>query len=220
MSGRPPGRPAVESIAAAALAFLRRYPPFDEMEDEPLRAFAARLATGYYAKGAVILRPEDGEPASFYVVRGGLVRVAPAETYHLPSGAALTLGPGECFSVGALLEHRPVASPYVAAADTFCLQLPAAGFHELLDRSPRFRDFSTRYLASLLRESRRLLTMHQASLAAEQQAMGRTLRSLIQRAPVRCAPGATVGDALRAMKDAGVGSIVVVAADGAPAGIF
>lgn len=214
------GNPAAESLAAAALAFLRRYPPFDEMEAEPLRALAPRLAVSYHPKGAAILKPEDGEPRFFYIVRSGLVHLAPAETYHLPSGAELTLGPGESFSVAALLERRPVASAYVAAADTFCLQLPAAAFHELLDRSPRFREFSTRYLASLLRESRRLLSMHQASLAAEQQAMGRTLRSLIQRPPVACAPGTTVREALRAMKSAGVGSIVVTAPDGAPTGIF
>jgi CBS domain-containing protein len=62
--------------------------------------------------------------------------------------------------------------------------------------------------------------MHQASLAAEQQAMGRTLRSLIQRPPVTCAADTTVREALRAMKSAGVGSIVVTAPDGAPTGIF
>ncbi|WP_332699997.1 hypothetical protein, partial [Halalkalibacter lacteus] len=82
--------------------------------------------------------------------------------------------PGECFSVGALLEHRPVASPYIAGSDVFCYQLPAADFEPLLERSPRFRAFATRYLGSLLRESRRLLSMHHASLATEQQAMGRT----------------------------------------------
>ena len=212
--------PAAESLVAAALAFLRRYPPFDEMEEQPLRFLAPRLAVGYHPKGAAILRPEDGEPQYFYIVRSGLVSVAPAETYHLSPGADLALGPGEYFSVGALVEHRPVGSAYVAAEDTFCLQLPAADFRELLHRSPRFQEFSTRYLASLLRESRRLLSMHQASLVAEQQAMGRALRSLIHRPAVTCAPGATIGAALRAMKSAEVGSIIVTAADGSPAGIF
>src|SRR6185436_10577730 len=122
-----------------------------------LRFLAARLAVGYYPSGARILAPEHGEPQSFYVIRNGLVQLAPAETYHVPSGVEVTLGPGECFSVGALLEGRPVASAYIAAADTFCYQLPASDFRELLHRSPRFQDFSTRYLASLLRESRRLL---------------------------------------------------------------
>ena len=31
------GNPAVESLATAALVFLRRFPPFDEMEERPLR---------------------------------------------------------------------------------------------------------------------------------------------------------------------------------------
>jgi CBS domain-containing protein len=214
------GNPAVESLAAAALAFLRRYPPFDEMEERPLRYLASHLAVAYHPKGAAILRPEDGEPQYFYIIRSGRVHVTPAETYHLSPGADLALGPGEYFSVGALVEHRPVGSAYTAAEDTFCLQLPAAAFRELLHRSPRFQEFSTRYLAALLRESRRLLSMHRASLAAEQQAMGRALRSLIHRSPVTCLPDATVGEALRTMKSAEVGSIIITAPDGSPAGIF
>ena len=216
-----PGRnPAIEAVAVATRSFLQRHPPFDGMEEDAMRFLTSRLVVGYYPKGSSILQPVDGEPAHFYVVHKGLVHLSPAETYHLPGGVELTLGPGECFSVGALLERRAVASAYVAAEDTFCYQLPAADFHDLLGRSPRFRDFSTRYLASLLRESRRLLGMHHASLATEQQAMGRALRSLIKRPPVACAAETPVGDALREMARAGVGSIVVTAADGSPAGIF
>jgi CBS domain-containing protein len=214
------GNPAVEPAAAAAWTFLRRYFPFDEMEDEPLNYLVSHLAVGYYPKGAGVLKPEDGQPEFFYIVRSGLVHVSPAATYHLPTGADLALGAGECFPVAALLEHRPVASAFVATADTFCFQLPAADFRALLNRSPRFQEFATGYLGSLLRESRRLLKMHHASLAAEQQAMGRALRSLIHRPPVTCSAGATVGEALRTMKDAQVGSIIVTAADGSPAGIF
>jgi CBS domain-containing protein len=208
---------AIESLARAVIAFLTRHPPFDGMEDEALRFLASRLTIGYYAKAATILSPERGEPALFYIVQAGSVALAPAETYH-PRGRG-ALGPGECFSVGALLEHRAVGSPYVAATDVFCYQLPAADFHTLLDRSPRFRDFCTRYLSSLLQESRRLLRMHNASLATEQQAMGRSLRSIVGRPAVTCPPDATIGDALRTMREEGIGSIVVVAPTGEPAGI-
>ena len=209
---------AAESVTRSVLAFLRRYPPFDAMEDDALRFLASRLSVGYHAKGAVIVAPEQGEPRFFHVIQSGSVSLAPAETYH-PQGSG-RLGPGECFSVGALLERRPVASPYVAATDTFCYQLPAADFHALLDRSPRFREFCTRYLGSLLRESRRLLRMHNASLATEQQAMGRSLRTLVARPAVTCPPDATIGAALRTMKDEAIGSIVVSAPGGKPAGIF
>jgi len=218
--GADPALPAVEALTIAVAAFLKRHPPFDEMEEAALRFMASRLAVGYYPKGARILAPEHGEPQSFYIIRNGLVQLAPVETYHLPSGIETTLGPGECFSVGALLERRPVASAYVAAADTFCYQLPASGFHELLHRSPRFMDFSTRYLASLLHESRRLLKMHHASLATEQQALGRTLRSLVGRPAVCCAPDVAIGSALQSMHADRIGSIVIVTGDRVPAGIF
>ena len=43
------GNPAVESLAAAAFAFLRCHPPFDEMEDEPLHS--ARRAPASRRRG-------------------------------------------------------------------------------------------------------------------------------------------------------------------------
>jgi CBS domain-containing protein len=207
-------------LAGAARAFLRRHPPFDAMEEEALTFLSERLALGYYPRGASILSPDDGEPRFLYVIRNGRVELASVEAGDLAVLPVTALGPGECFSVGALLERRATGSHYAAAADTFCYQLNAADFAALLERSARFREFSTRYLASLLRESRRLLRMHHASLTTEQQAMNRTLRSLVQRAPVTCPPDCTLDTALRAMHEERVGSIVITAEDGAPAGIL
>ena len=211
-----PAPPA--SLSGSALAFLRLHPPFDTMEAEALAFLTSRLALGYYPEGATILSPDDGEPRFLYMIRSGrvmLARVAPDEP-----AAVAALGPGECFSVGALLERRPTASRYTAASDTFCYQLTAVDFTGLLERSERFRDFSMRYLASLLRESRRLLRMHQASLSVEQHALNRTLRSLVRRAPVTCRPETTLDSALYIMQRERVGSIVVTSADGTPVGIF
>lgn len=209
---------AVEAVTRPVLAFLRRYPPFGGMEDDALRFLASRVSLGYTRKGSAILAPADGEPGHFYIIQAGSVSLAPAATYHPEPGGRL--GPGECFSVGALLERRPVGSRYEAATDTFCYQLPAADFRALFDRSPRFRAFCTAYLGSLLRESRRLLRMHDASLAAEQQTMGRSLRAIVARPAVTCPPEATIGAALRAMKEEAIGSIVIAAPGGKPEGIF
>ena len=208
---------AAESLAAAALAFLRRYPPFDEMEDEALQFMARRLSLAYYPKGTALFAPGQGKPHHFHLIQRGLVQRADGE----PAGAApiTTLGPGECFPIGALVEGTPGDSTFTAAADTFCYQLPAADFGELLRRSPRFHDFATRRLASLLNVSRRQLAMRAAGSAWEQQAMTRSLRSLIRRAPVCCTPETTIGEALRAMSAARVGSILVVDRGGSLIGI-
>lgn len=210
--------PAAESLTTAALAFLRRYPPFDEMEDDALRFLVTRLSLAYYPKDAVIFAPGQGEPQWFYLIQRGLVQRADAG----PAGAPTltTLRPGESFPIGALLERQPGESGYTAAADTFCYQLPAAAFGELLHLSPRFQDFATRYLAALLRESRRLLAMQAVSLAGEQQAMNRPLRSLVRRPAVCCAPDTPIGEALRTMAAARTGSILVNNPDGSLAGIL
>ncbi len=214
----PLPNPAAESLTAAALDFLRRHPPFDEMEDEALRFLASRLSLAYYPKDTVIFSPGSGEPQWFHLIQRGLVQHA--EASQAGGLAVTTLRPGESFPIGALIEKQPDDSSYIAAADTFCYQLPAADFDELLRRSPRFQDFATRYLASLLRESRRLLAMQAASLAGEQQAMNRPLRSLIKRQPVCCAPDTPIGEALRAMSAARTGSILIAGRDGALAGIL
>ena len=209
-------------LSASTVAFLRRYPPFHDMEGDAgaLQFAAEHMRLGYYPEGAAILSPEDGKPDYLYIVQRGLVQVAPFDPSGSVSRAPLTLGPGECFSVGALLEQRPVTSAYRAAADTFCYQLPAPDFSDLLRRSPRFQSFATGYLASLLRDSRKLLTMQAASHAGEQQAMNRPLRSLVRRPAVTCSASTSIHDALSVMHEAKVGSIVVVGEGGLPEGIF
>ncbi|MCC7484343.1 MAG: CBS domain-containing protein [Burkholderiales bacterium] len=218
MDATPATSAAVEALARAAAEFLRRYPPFDAMEPEALSFIGERLGVSYHAAGARILAPEDGEPQCLNIVKSGLVRLVPEEGGA--AGAEVTLAPGECFSVGALLEGRATGSVYTAAADTFCYRLAAPDFHELLGLSARFREFSTRYLASLLRESRRLNRMHAASRATEEQAMGRALRSIIRHTPITCAPQTPTGEALRLMRDAGIGSILVTRPGGVLAGIL
>jgi len=209
-------------LSASTVAFLRRYPPFHEMgeDSDALRYAAEHMRLGYYPAGQAVLAPEHGIPDYFYIVQRGLVQVAAFNSNDGSARRHLTLGPGECFSMGALLEQRPVTSAYVAMADTFCYQLPAAAFTELMHRSPRFQNFATAYLASLLRDSRKLLKMQSVSSASEQQAMSRPLRSMLRRAPLTCRTESSIHDALRAMHDENVGSIVVVTADGAPTGIF
>ncbi|HET9403929.1 MAG TPA: cyclic nucleotide-binding domain-containing protein, partial [Burkholderiales bacterium] len=99
MKSLPPN-PAAESLAAAALAFLRRYPPFDSMEDEALRFLASRLALAYYPKDAVIFAPGHGKPQHLHLVQRGVVRCEDGSQPGTPSLA--TLQPGECFPVDAL----------------------------------------------------------------------------------------------------------------------
>ncbi len=211
---------AAAALAAAAARFLGLYPPFAQMEAAALQFLAANLDLGYYPKGTVILDPAQAEPQTFYIIQRGTVEVVPFNVTQSGENHAHSLGAGECFSVSALLEKRPVVAPYTAAADTFCYELPADKFPELLNRSPVFRDFATGYLASMLRESRRLIKMNFTSAAGEQQAMSRTLDTLVSRPAVTCAPQTPVGEVLRTMQSRKIGSMLVVDESGRTVGIF
>lgn len=207
-------------LVAGVARFLRQYLPFAQMEQEALEFIAANVDLGYYPAGTVILDPAQAEPRVFYIIQRGSVRVMPFAATQSGDAQPVSISTGECFSVGALLEKRPVMAPYTATTDTFCYEFPATQFPELLNRSPVFREFATRYLTAMLRESRRLIKMNFSAAAGEQQAMSRTLRSLVTRPAITCAPQTPVQEVLRTMQALKIGSMLVVDAVGKPQGIF
>lgn len=208
------------AIADGVIRFLNQYPPFAQMEDAALQFLAAHVVLGYYPKDAVIIDPAQPALQAFRIIQRGAVQVVPFNVAHSDDAHPVNMGPGECFSVSAMLENRPVMAPYIAIADTFCYELPAELFPELLNRSPVFREFTTEFLTSMLRESRRLIKLNFTSATGEHQAMSRTLRSLVTRQPVTCAPQTPLGEVLRTMQGRKIGSMLVVNEGGQPVGIF
>lgn len=197
-------------LIAGTLRLLRGHAPFSRMAEADLEWLARRLELGYHPRDSIIVEPGQGVPTRLHIVQRGTVCHRSNHPGHGDDAQALALGPGECFPVNALLESRPVISPYVAAADTFTYQLPISDFNELLGRSAPLRAFTTGFMASMLEESRRLLRLHHGAIVAEQQTMSRSLHSLVGREPVSCAPTTPIGEVLRTMQSCRIGSMLVV----------
>ena len=186
------------------------------MESEDLRWMAARLRLAYHAPGAVILAPEQGPPGFLHIVKQGAVA---GETPGRPARARWQLTPGECFPLGALLGRRPVSSVYRAQGDTFCYQLEAADFEQLMRSSACFRDYCLRGAASLLADSRRRAQGESAG-EVSRDPLDQPLAGLIRRPPVACGPECSVRVALARMRQERVGSILVTDPAAAVLGIF
>jgi CBS domain-containing protein len=198
---------------ADLIASLRAHAPFDEMEAAALDFLSRHLQLAYHPRGELIVGPDSGAVERLYIVKQGAVRGG--------GGAAdVVLGPGECFPLGALIGRRATAYTYRADADSFCWELAAPRFHELLERSARFRAFSSEHLAQLVERSHRALRAEAAESALDGAGMLAPLKSVLRRSPVSCIEDLTVGEAIRRMHAERVGSIVVVDAAGLPAGIF
>lgn len=208
---------APELLVGASSDFLKRFSPFDRMEADALAFVAQRAVLGFHARGSEVLTPEMGLPRHFYIVQRGKVQArqtAAGET------SSLTLGPGECFPIGALSAQRPSTNAYVALEDSFVYQLAADDFIELMRISPVFHLFCTQYIASLLSQSRQQLQSTFAQRAAEQQTMTTPLGDLIKQAPVWVAPETSTRAALEKMAELRIGCMVVCDDAQQPVGIL
>lgn len=177
-------------------SFLRRFPPFDALDEERLGKIAGSARSVAYPKGSVILR-QSGAPAHhLYVIHEGSVEV-------LADGRLLDLmGEGEVFGQMSIVTGLEPTATIRAREDTACYLLDATLAGEVLG-TPEGVSFVT---MSLRRRIERLAQERaSATLDPGLAAVG----SLIRRAPLTCEPDITVGRAASLMADAGVSSILV-----------
>jgi len=211
---------APNSLILATVDHLARFAPFDSMAREHLIWLAERLKLTYYGKGETVLGPEAGPVKTFYIIKQGVIQGEQDVVRAQDDAAWLELHEGECFPLGALLSKRRVASTYRAGRDTFCFELAAEDFHELLKRSDAFHDFCTRRIANLLEQSKQILQAQYAKSTSDQQSMSSPLASLIRREPVSCAPETPLRQVLETMHKLSIGSMVAVDENRKAVGIF
>ncbi len=211
---------APEMLVGASLNFLRKFSPFNGMEDDALAFLAERLHLAYHIKGAEVLTPAMGQPPHFHIIQRGKVQARQSGPTAVTEYAMLALGPGECFPIGAISAQRPSTNSYVALEDSFVYQLSAEDFITLMKMSPVFQLFCTRYIASLLNQSRQQLQATFSQRAAEQQTMTTPLSQLLKHELVLVSPETSIRTALEKMAEIKIGSMVIADEDMRPAGIL
>jgi CBS domain-containing protein len=211
--------PLTPNIFPATIEHLSRHIPFDRMEQEHLKHLVKRLRLGYYAKGEVIVSPDQGEAAHYFIVKQGAVLSEQGFSRDDGEDTNWELTEGESFPLSALLSKSVSSSTYRAKEDTFCYELAARDFAELLALSPQFQDYCTRRMARLLEQSKQAIQAQYANSSADRQSMNSPLSSIVRREPVTCLPDTPVREVLATMHGLGVGSMVATE-DGKPVGIF
>ncbi len=210
----------MSAIHSSQLTFFATHAPFDRMEPAHLLWMVERMKLGYYAGGEVIVSPEQGAVDRFLVIKQGVVHGEQNVAKASEADTWLELTEGECFPLGALLANRPVASIYRAGSDSFCYELAAADFRELIGMSAAFRDFCTRRIANLLEHSKQVIQAQYSNSSVEQQSLASPLSAIIRREPITCAPDTPVRQVLELMRDQRIGSMIAVDAEKRPLGIM
>ncbi len=207
-------------MASNTQAFLRKHAPFNKMQPDALQRFAEKAQIVFYAAGSEIVGPDSGKVRFFYLIESGKVQARQSGEVAVTEYSILSLGAGESFPIGSVTAGRPSTNVYLAVEDTFCYQLPAEDFLALMTSSPEFNLFCTRYIASLLDQSRRQLQLQFSQRASEQQTLNSPLAGIGSRSPVTVLPETPVRAALETMSKAGVGSLVVAGEDRKAVGVF
>ncbi len=220
MSISAAGKTAVMQNIHGTMEFLRKYPPFNQMDSARLAFLVEHCQLRFYAAGETIIAPDDGVVQHFYIVKQGLVV---GERPHSAKGGTETtfeIASGECFPLAALLGERATRTAHLAGEDTFCLLLGKEAFVRLFAQCTAFRDFALRGVSSLLDQVNQQVQMRAAENLGAQYSLDTSLRELAMQQPVACAPQTSLREAVRQMHEQHVGSIVVVDEAQRPQGIF
>ncbi|NWB93397.1 putative nucleotidyltransferase substrate binding domain-containing protein [Pseudomonas agarici] len=214
------GKTAVLQNIHGTLQFLRRFPPFNQMEHAHLAYLVEQCQLRFYSQGESIIKPTDGPVEHFYIVKQGRIV---GERPHGARGGTETvfeISIGECFPLTALLGKRATRTEHLAVEDTFCLQLNKPAFIKLLSLSERFRNFALRCVSSLLDQVNQQVQQKAVETLGTQYSLNSRLGELAMRHPVTCGPLTPLREAVTLMHKQQVGSIVVVDERKAPVGIF
>jgi CBS domain-containing protein len=175
--------------------FLERYPPFDTLSPEQLRAVARSVEIEHLSAGTVVLQ-QGGEPAShLYVVRKGAVELVDDDR------AIDLLGEGEIFGQFSVLAGTGPAITVRAQEDTLCYLIPADTADDVLDTSA-----GRAFVIDSMR--RRIRSSGEHAHEGPDLRLG-PISALLRREPVAAEPGMSVVDAAARMASERVSSLLV-----------
>lgn len=214
----PLGKLAVQQNLQGHLEFLRKYPPFNQMDTAHLAFLLEQARLVFHAAGEVIVSPEQGPVSHFHIVKQG--RVVGARQQGIAEENTFEISTGECFPLAALLGERATRTAHIAAEDCFCLQLDKAAFARLFALSVPFRDFALRGVSGLLDQVNQQLQLRAAENLGAQYSLDARLDELAPRQPISCLGDLPLRQAVKLMHEQQVGSIVIVDAEERPQGIF
>jgi CBS domain-containing protein len=194
------------SLVTNLRAELTRFAPFAQMEPTHVDRFVEACAQAYYEPGEVVLSPASGAVTRLLFIRRGRVS---GRSGLADAGGGFEYEAGDLFPVGAAMGARAVTATYTAQADTFCLELPVEAMQALARDSAPFADFLNRRVQQFLELSRRALQVAYASQSLAEQSLETPLGHLVRRAAYGVPPATPLEDALRAMHDRRIGSVLV-----------
>src|SRR5512147_2680202 len=145
-----------DMILEDVVAFLRKVPPFQFLDDDNLHTVARNLSMEFYPKGMLILKQDDPPSDSLRIIKKGGVKVSMA-TEDREEMVIDYRGEGDTFGFLSLVGKDRVRSNITAVDDTLCYLLGKEMLLKLLDSNLSFTEYFlkshiTKYIDRTYRE--------------------------------------------------------------------
>ena len=203
-----------------ALAFLRKVPPFQFLDEHLLRKVAGCLSLTGYPRGTVVLKQHGPPSDCVRIIRRGAVRVMMESP---ESGEEVILdykGEGDNFGFLSLIGGDRQRTTCIADDDTTCYVLSKECVYDLLEASPAFSEYYMAYLSRYVDRTYQEMRQRSLSYAGGDQHLFVTPIGDIAVKPITIGEEATIQEAARIMAEHKISSVIVVDPDGAALGIL
>ena len=178
-------------------AFLKRHPPFDDLDAATVVRLAERAEVERFPAGTKIFEQGAEPPDAVRVVREGAVEL-------VDHGRVVDLlGEGELFGHPSMVAALPTGLEARAHGNTTCLALPAEEVLPLLARPAGLR-----YLARSLLDRPRPGSLLAAEVSGFDLAQ-QPVTSLVSKQPIICEPETPLREAATQMAQTGASSVLV-----------
>jgi len=143
-------------ILEDVVAFLKKVPPFQFLDDANLQAVARNLSLEFYPKDTIILKQDEAPSDALRIIKKGGVKVSMVS----PEGGEVVIdyrGEGDTFGFLSLVGKDRIRSNITAVDDTLCYLLGKEMLLKLLDSQLSFTEYFlkshiTKYIDRTYRE--------------------------------------------------------------------
>ncbi len=205
--------------------FLKRYPPFNEIDDLDLLDLAASGRVVFHESDEYVFQQDDPRGSVIWVIQQGRVHLLDESNEGQPLKDLL--GEGDMLGLGRFLGNTSYRYSARTASDVILYSIDASTFEALTKRNPAV----SRYLAAHFSMSERYVESNDTESSTTEQVRGGSTVSCWIDAPgpdenalsellTTVDPGDRVREAARRMKEAGTSWIAAVDAEGRPLGLL
>jgi CBS domain-containing protein len=207
-------------ILEDTVAFLKKVPPFQFLDDDDLNAVARNLSLEFYPRDTVVLK-QDGPPSdALRIIKKGGVKVSMVSE-HGDEAVIDYRGEGDTFGFLSLVGKDRVRSNITAVEDTICYLLGQELLLKLLDSHRSFTEYFlkshiTKYIDRTYREMQDKSMFYGGS---DRLLFTTRVADMAVKDVVSAPEETTIREAAEIMSENRISSLVIMNANDLPAGI-